>query len=72
VTLTDIRAFLRENSLAFLGFEIDGDLLHAYRQRFRDDPAANDLDHWQAFEIDNPDIFSGMYNFWVQKSRPDP
>ena len=69
-TLTDlgeIGAFLKDNGLALLGFEIGSDVLYAYRRRFPGDPAALDLNHWQAFEADHPDTFAGMYNFWVRK-----
>lgn len=67
MTLTGIEAFLRENNLAFLGFEIEGDVLHSYKLRFPDDRAATNLDQWQIFEQENPDIYFGMYQFWVQK-----
>lgn len=68
MTLDAIAAFLKENGLTLLGFELDGEALAAYRRRFSGDPAASDLANWQAFEADNPDTFTGMYNFWVQKS----
>lgn len=67
MTLTGIDAFLRDNGLAFLGFEIDGAVLHAYKRRFPDDPAAINLAQWQIFENDNPYTFAGMYQFWVRK-----
>ncbi len=67
-TLTGIDAFLRDNDLTFLGFQIGADVIHAYRQRFPDDPAAADFDNWRTFENDNPDTFAGMYNFWIQKA----
>jgi len=67
MTLGGIEAFLHDNHLLFLGFEIDSDVLHAYRQRFPDDLAGTRLDQWQAFENENPDTFLGMYQFWVQK-----
>ncbi len=67
MTLTAIDAFLRENKLAFLGFEINPNALRAYRQRFPDDAAATNLQQWQIFEHENPDTFIGMYNFWIQK-----
>ncbi len=67
MTLSGIKAFLRDNKLALLGFEIDVDILHAYRRRFPDDPAATNLDRWQIFENENPDTFFGMYQFWIQK-----
>jgi len=65
--LSAIAAFLEENDLTFLGFETGDATLQAYRRRFADDPAATNLDHWQAFENDNPDTFSRMYVFWIQK-----
>ena len=68
MTLTGIDAFLRENNLSFLGFETEGNVLHAYKQRFPDDRAAINLVQWQVFENENPDTFIGMYQFWIQKA----
>lgn len=67
LTLPAIDAFLRENNLTFLGFEIGDDILRAYRVRFPDDHAARNLHQWHIFEDENPDTFLGMYNFWIQK-----
>lgn len=67
MTLTGIDAFLRENKLSFLGFEIDAGILHAYKLRFPDDRSTTCLAQWQVFENENPDTFSGMYQFWIQK-----
>ena len=64
-----IAAFLRDNDLTFLGFEADNATIQAYRRRFPGDPAATNLHHWEAFENDNPDTFSRMYVFWIQKSN---
>src|ERR1035437_867681 len=66
--LTGIDAFLRENNLTFLGFEIDGDVLHAYKLRFPHDPAATNLGQWQTFENENSDTFAGMYQQCIQKT----
>ena len=68
MTLTGIDAFLRENDLAFLGFEIEANVLHAYRRRFPDDRAATNLGQWQLFENENPDTFLAMYQFSIQKA----
>jgi len=68
MTLTDIDAFLQENNLAFLGFDIATDVLQAYRLRFPEDKAATNLGKWQIFENENPDTFIGMYQFLIQKS----
>ncbi len=67
MTLTGIEEFLRDNNLAFMGFEIEGDILNAYKRRFPDDRAAANLGQWQIFENENPDTFAGMYQFWIQK-----
>ena len=72
MTLLDIDAFLRDNHLQFLGFDIDAQVLQSYRLRFPDDPAAVNLVYWQAFENDNPDTFLSMYQFWVQKEVAHP
>lgn len=72
MTLGSIAAFLGENHLSFLGFEIAPHVLGAYKQRFPDDFAATDLDTWQAFENENPDTFGGMYQFWIQKTGQLP
>lgn len=66
-TLDQIAAFLKDNNLNLLGFEMDAETLAAYRHRFPQDPAATDLANWQQFESAYPDTFLGMYNFWVQK-----
>lgn len=67
LTLPRIAAFLGESGLKFLGFELEPRVLQHYRTRYRDDPAAIDLAHWAAFEADNPDTFTGMYRFWIQR-----
>jgi tetratricopeptide (TPR) repeat protein/2-polyprenyl-3-methyl-5-hydroxy-6-metoxy-1,4-benzoquinol methylase len=67
LSLAAISDFLTAHDLKLLGFSIDEIVLAAYRQRFPDDPGATDLGHWQAMEEENPDIFSGMYQFWLQK-----
>ena len=68
MTLNSIDVFLRENNLAFLGFEIDPQVLHAYKLRFPEDRAATNFGQWQIFENENPDTFFGMYQFWIQKT----
>jgi Flp pilus assembly protein TadD/SAM-dependent methyltransferase len=68
VTLPQIAAFLKDNDLSFLGFDIRGEIVGRYASRFPQDPAKTDLTCWETFEAENPDTFIGMYNFWVQKS----
>ena len=64
--LPEIAAFIAAERLAFLGFDLDARIPQAYRARNPGDPAMTDLDRWHRFECDNPDIFAGMYQFWVQ------
>jgi Flp pilus assembly protein TadD/SAM-dependent methyltransferase len=68
LSLAEIGDFLQAQKLEFLGFSLDHVVLAAYRQRFPDNPSADDLGQWQAFEADNPETFSGMYQFWLRRS----
>jgi tetratricopeptide (TPR) repeat protein/SAM-dependent methyltransferase len=66
MTLSEINAFVDQNDLAFMGFDLDSNVIDKYRRQFPDDPAATNLKHWQEFEIQNPNTFLGMYIFFVQ------
>ena len=66
--LPQINAFLQEHSLLFLGFDIDGSVINKYRARFPDADVL-DLDRWHIFETENPDTFSSMYQFLIQKPK---
>ena len=68
LTLPQIGAFLGENPLVLVGFELDAPILAKYRAQFPDDPAMTDLANWHRFETGNPATFRGMYQFWVQKA----
>ncbi len=65
LTIPEIKAFLDENNLVFIGFA--GAVAQSYRQRFPEDQAMTDLDRWHAFESENPKAFVNMYQFWIQK-----
>ena len=66
-TLPEIARCLDELELEFIGFEIrERSAIDRYRARFSDDPGAARLDNWHTFETENPGIFIGMYQFWVQ------
>jgi SAM-dependent methyltransferase len=67
-TIPQIKAALSELGLRFIGFELSPRDALLYRDKF--DNARRpmtDLDHWHTMEIENPDLFAGMYQFWVQK-----
>ena len=67
-TLPEIAGFLKENGLKFLGFVLPEPVQKRYSERFPDDPARTNLEHWDQFERENPDSFISMYQFWVQKA----
>jgi 2-polyprenyl-3-methyl-5-hydroxy-6-metoxy-1,4-benzoquinol methylase len=63
-----LKAFITKHGLKFLGFEFGLPALQRYRGQFTSSGWAwTDLDRWHAFESENPDTFSGMYQFWIQK-----
>jgi 2-polyprenyl-3-methyl-5-hydroxy-6-metoxy-1,4-benzoquinol methylase len=63
-----LKAFITNHGLKFLGFEFGFPMLQEYRTQFASAGWAwTDLDRWHAFEIQKPDTFSGMYQFWIQK-----
>jgi SAM-dependent methyltransferase/Tfp pilus assembly protein PilF len=64
-TIPEIKDFLAESPLRFLGFA--GPVTRAYRNRFPEDRTLTDLDRWHLFETENPMAFVNMYQFWVQK-----
>ena len=66
-TIPQITDFLAEQDLQFLGFEIDARVAAAYAQRYPQDPAKLDLAHWHDLEVETPSLFTGMYQFAVQK-----
>ena len=70
LTIPEIKAFLAQNGLAFIGFEFSPLEAHLhYRDLFaRNGWSFGDLDRWDACERNWPDMFAGMYIFWIQKS----
>jgi tetratricopeptide (TPR) repeat protein/SAM-dependent methyltransferase len=67
LTLGQIDSFLAENGLRFIGFELGAPVLSQYRAVFGDDPTCTNLRNWAQFEAANPDTFTAMYQFWVQR-----
>jgi tetratricopeptide (TPR) repeat protein/2-polyprenyl-3-methyl-5-hydroxy-6-metoxy-1,4-benzoquinol methylase len=67
LTLSQIESFLADAGLHFIGFELNRSVLNQYRECFTDDPSCTNLRNWASFESDNPDTFSAMYQFWIQK-----
>lgn len=68
VSIPMLKAFITDHGLKFLGFEFWSSMLQQYRSYFASSGWAwADLDRWHAFESEKPDLFSGMYQFWIQK-----
>ena len=67
-SFTEISDFLKTTDLRFLGLETDASTLDRYKRRFPNDPSAADLWQWQIFENEHPEVFAGMYLFWVQST----
>jgi len=68
-TLPQIEAALKLLNLKFLGFEIrDQKALKQFKEFHPNSNALTSLSLWHDFELENPDTFIGMYQFWCQKS----
>ena len=66
VSIPMLKAFITDHGLKFLGFEFWSSMLQQYRSHFAASGWAwTDLDRWHAFESEKPDLFSGMYQFWI-------
>jgi hypothetical protein len=68
LTIPDIKSFIVEHDLKFIGFEFAPRIMQYYRDIFGGDRFMRDLDRWHAFETERPDTFAGMYQFWLQKN----
>lgn len=69
-TIPEIAAFLREQKLAFLGFELEREVIDRFRRQFPGAGALADLGHWHAYETANPRTFIKMYRFSVRRDAP--
>jgi len=69
-TIPEINTFLDANGLRFIGFDFGAqEGQEHYRSLFaRNGWSLGDLNRWDAFEHENPQLFAGMYVFWVQKA----
>jgi len=67
-TLPRIEAALASLGLEFLGFELaDPDALRRFKAANPDPAAMASLAIWHAFEVENPNTFRRMYQFWCRK-----
>src|SRR6266566_3769663 len=68
MTIPQIKSFIAENGLKFIGFEFAPQVMQRHREIFGGDRFVRDLDRWHAFETERPNTFAGMYQFWIQKN----
>ncbi len=69
-TLPQLDEALTELKLEFLGFEMrEPGALIAFRERNPQETDLTSLRLWHQFELENPDTFSNMYQFWCRKNR---
>jgi len=67
-TIPRISKILKDLKLEFIGFDISKPLSKTeYAKLFPIDKTNISLDNWHQFEKNNPNTFSGMYQFWVRK-----
>ena len=65
-TIIQIKDYLTQLGLVFCGFESDV-IIKKFTSENLEENAIYDLEKWNDFEIQNPRIFAGMYQFWCQK-----
>ena len=67
-TIPQISEILNDLNLEFLGFFFLNPLIKKkFSKLFPEDKNNISLDNWHKFEINNPDTFVSMYQFWVRK-----
>jgi SAM-dependent methyltransferase len=67
-TIPEIAAFLSENGLSFLGFELDAKIIETFQQQYPGVEALFNLAYWHRFEEANPQTFRNMYQFSIRKT----
>jgi hypothetical protein len=70
-TLPEIEVAIKALGLRFLGFDVEnGKTLRTFRESYPNRHAEASLSQWHRFELENPDTFRGMYQFWCRKGSP--
>jgi hypothetical protein len=68
VSIPALKAFIDGHGLKFIGFDLHEPAAQEIRALFANNGwSMGDLDKWGALETKYPNIFAGMYQFWVQK-----
>jgi hypothetical protein len=69
LTIPEIAAFLDEQKLSFLGFELDPEAIKQFGEQHPGAQALVNLDDWHSFESANPATFRNMYVFSICKNE---
>jgi SAM-dependent methyltransferase len=68
LTIPELKSFMAESGLMFIGFEFAPRMMQYYRDLLGGDRFLRDLDRWHGLETERPNTFAGMYQFWLQKN----
>ena len=60
---------LEVNNLKFLGFNILTYIKSLYKNMFPEEETQLSLRNWIKLETEDPQVFLGMYQFWVCKTK---
>ena len=67
-TLPQVEVALQSLNLEFLGFGIQSHIaLKKFKKAHPQKSALTSLPLWHSFELENPNTFQGMYQFWCKK-----
>ena len=67
-TIPEISKILKDLNLEFLGFVFSNSSVNKkFSSYFPKDKKNISLDNWHQFEINNPNTFNMMYQFWIRK-----
>jgi SAM-dependent methyltransferase len=69
LAIPEIAAFLDEQKLSFLGFELDPETIKKFGEQHPGAQALMNLDDWHSFESANPATFRNMYVFSIRKNE---
>lgn len=68
-SLPRIADFIAKNGLSFVGFESTVQPGKDFAKHFTRPDHHTDLGRWHMYEQNNPDTFTAMYNFWLEKRQ---
>jgi SAM-dependent methyltransferase len=69
MTIPAIKDFIDGHGLKFIGFDLDDAAAQNIREAFAAQGwSMSDLAKWHTVETANPDMFSGMFQLWVQRN----